>query len=230
MAFGTFGHRRSESTKNGCTGGASQSLHAVSNGGVDVDVQHPHLHHGNELPVRLGIADHFGWAVAVTVNADHEVVDRRRIELVEPDVCAAPIHYEGKRLGLAGTAALVVEVRASAVRATAAALDQLASASTKPCGRFRCELGRRIFPLDIAVQLRTPYEARADAVMYRQVLSEAAHARGWNVHLYEAKHVEGQAAAVLGESSAAFLQRPRETLGPPWTKDHRVALASAIVA
>jgi hypothetical protein len=29
--------------------------------------------------LRVGIADHFGWAVAVTASADHEVVDRRRI-------------------------------------------------------------------------------------------------------------------------------------------------------
>jgi hypothetical protein len=33
--------------------------------------------------VRLGIADHLGWAIAVTSSADYEVVDRRRIELVE---------------------------------------------------------------------------------------------------------------------------------------------------
>ena len=44
--------------------------------------------------MRLGIADHFGWAVAVTATAEGEVVDRRRIELVEPGVTAAPIHYE----------------------------------------------------------------------------------------------------------------------------------------
>jgi hypothetical protein len=36
--------------------------------------------------VRLGIAHHLGWAVAVavTASADHTVVDRRRIELIEP--------------------------------------------------------------------------------------------------------------------------------------------------
>ena len=44
--------------------------------------------------MRVGIADHLGWAVAVTASADHEVVDRRRIELVEPGLPAAPIHYE----------------------------------------------------------------------------------------------------------------------------------------
>jgi arginase len=40
--------------------------------------------------MRLGIADHFGRAVAVTASADHEVVDRRRIELVEAGVTQAP--------------------------------------------------------------------------------------------------------------------------------------------
>jgi hypothetical protein len=43
-------------------------------------------------PMRLGIADHLGWAVAVTAWAGREVADRRRIELVEPGATAAPIH------------------------------------------------------------------------------------------------------------------------------------------
>ena len=85
------------------------------------------------------------------------------------------------------------------------------------------------FPEDIAVQRRVPYEARADAIMYRQELAELAHARGWDVHLYDAKAVEAQAASVLrtGRRGPAG---PRATLGPPWTKDHRVALAATIVA
>jgi hypothetical protein len=57
--------------------------------------------------MRLGIADHLGWAVAVTASAAHEVVDRRRIELIEPGITAAPIHYESRRLDVAGTTALV---------------------------------------------------------------------------------------------------------------------------
>jgi hypothetical protein len=53
--------------------------------------------------MRLGIADHLGWAVAVTASADHEVVDRRRIELVEPGISAAPIHSKDHRIALAAT-------------------------------------------------------------------------------------------------------------------------------
>lgn len=180
--------------------------------------------------MRVGIADHFGWAVAVTASADHEVVDRRRIELVEPGLSAAPIHYESHRLDVAATAALVAEVRASALRATAAALDELAAALPAPVVSISLRTWPTDFPDDIAVQRRSPYEARADAVMYRQVLAEVAHARGWVVHQYVAKHVEAQAAGILAERAEEVLHGPRTRLGPPWAKDHRVALAATVLA
>jgi hypothetical protein len=85
------------------------------------------------------------------------------------------------------------------------------------------------FPDDIAVQRRPPYEARADAVMYRQVLCELARSRGWNVHFYEAKTVVDRAVSVLGGRADGVLLGPRAALGPPWTKDHRMALAATIV-
>jgi hypothetical protein len=65
--------------------------------------------------------------------------------------------------------------------------------------------------------------------MYRQILAEVAQARGWEVRLYDAKRVIGQAADVLGEKAEQILQSPREQLGPPWTKDHRAAFAATIV-
>ncbi len=180
--------------------------------------------------MRLGIADHLGWAVAVTASEDHAVVDRRRIELVEPGLSAAPIHYESARLDVAATEALVAEVRASAARAAAAALDELAAALPAPVVSISLRAWPPDFPADIAVQRRVPYEARADAIMYRQELSELAHARGWAVHLYDAKAVVGQATGLLAERAGEVLEGPRARLGPPWTKDHRVALAATIVA
>ncbi len=73
--------------------------------------------------MRVGIADHFGWAIAVTVSDDHQVIDRRRITLVEPGVSEAPIHYESRRLTDAETTELVAEVRASIRRAATAAFN-----------------------------------------------------------------------------------------------------------
>jgi hypothetical protein len=166
----------------------------------------------------------------VTAAADHSVVDRRRIELVEPGVSAAPIHYQRGRLDVAATAALVAAVRASVVRACTAALDDLAGALPAPVASISLRSWPPDFPDDIAVQRRAPYEARADAIMYRHLLAELARARGWEVHCYDAKHVEAQAADVLGERAEEVLRGPRATLGPPWTKDHRAALAATVVA
>ena len=175
--------------------------------------------------MRLGIADHLGWAVAVLADAEHAVVERRRLTLVEPGVSPAPIHYESARLDVAATAALVSRVRASVLRASAAALDALPA----PIASISLRLWPPDFPDDIAVQRRPPYEARADAIMYRELLAELAHERGWEVHCYDAKHVEAQAAALLGDRADRILHGPRATLGPPWTKDHRVALAATVI-
>ncbi|HEX2043832.1 MAG TPA: hypothetical protein VHF24_14465 [Acidimicrobiales bacterium] len=180
--------------------------------------------------MRLGIAHHLGWAVAVTASVDHQVVDRRRIELIEPGMPTAPIHHEGKHLDDAAAAALVEKVRASAVRAASASLDQLATALPEPIVSMSLRAWPPDFPDDIALQRRAPYEARADSVMYREVLAELAHARGWAVHLYDARDVESQAVSVLGERADEVLHGPRARLGPPWAKDHRMALAATIMA
>jgi hypothetical protein len=179
--------------------------------------------------VRLGIADHFGWAVVVAATADHDVVDRRRIELIEPGITAAPIHYDSKALDVDATAALVAQVRASVARATSASLDELAGSLPAPVVSISLRTWPLDFPEDIAVQRRVPYESRADAIMYRQILSELAQARRWHVHVYDAKRVVAQAVSMLGERADEVLRGPRATLGPPWTKDHRMALAATVV-
>ena len=188
--------------------------------------------------MRLGIAHHFGWAVAVIASADHKVVDRRRIELIEPGVPTAPIHHEGgphllhrsaEPLDDKALTGLVTEVRASVVRGTSLALDELAASSPEPIVSMSLRAWPADFPNDIATQRRVPYESRADSVMYCQVLAELARERGWDVHRYNSKDVENEAARILGERADEVLHGPRAMLGPPWSKDHRMALAATIV-
>lgn len=188
--------------------------------------------------MRLGIAHHLGWAVAVTASADHNVVDRRRIELIEPGLPGAPIHHEGgahplhtaaEPLDDDTLAALVADVRASAVRATSRGLDELATDLPEPIVSISLREWPTDFPDDIAVQRRVPYESRADSVMYRQVFAELARERGWTVHLYSANDVVNAAVGILGARADEVLDGPRATLGPPWSKDHRMALASTIL-
>jgi hypothetical protein len=187
--------------------------------------------------MRLGIAHYFGWAVAVTASADHQVVERRRVELIGPGVPTAPIHHRGgphllhrsaEPLDDNALAALVADVRASVIRVTSATLDKLATASPEPIVSMSLRAWPADFPEDIAVQRRVPYESRADSVMYCQVLSGLARERGWAAHLYNAEDIEDEAARILGERAEEVLHGPRATLGPPWSKDHRMALAATI--
>ncbi|WP_432843153.1 hypothetical protein [Dactylosporangium sp. CA-092794] len=157
-------------------------------------------------------------------------MDRRRIELIEPGLPVAPVEHDTKLLDDAAAAALVARVRASVVRAASASLDGLAAALPGTIESMSLRSWPLDFPDDIAVQRRVPYDSRADSVMYRQVLADLAHDRGWAVHLYDAKDVEGQAARVLGARAGEVLHGPRAELGAPWGKDHRIALAATIIA
>jgi len=188
--------------------------------------------------VRLGISHHLGWAVAVTATADHEVVDRRRMELIEPGLPAAPIHHEGGAYELHRSgddldddalAALVAKVRASVTRTGSAALDQLQAELSEPIVSISLQAWPHDFPQDIAIQRRVPYESRADSIMYREVLAELAARRGWPIHLYD-KEVEQAASRLLDARADDVLRGPRAIIGPPWTKDHRIALAATVMA
>lgn len=181
------------------------------------------------MGVHVGVYDHLGWAVAVTASDDYNVVDRRRMELLEQGVPAMPIHHPGKGLTLDEIEALVAGVRASAERATSASLDALSTSLPSPVSSIRLRALPVEFPTEIAVQLRAPYEARADAVMYRQVLAAAAKTRGWAVKFYDAKTAEADAARILADRADDVLRGPRDRLGPPWTKEHRTALAATIL-
>src|SRR5215472_7855511 len=114
--------------------------------------------------MRLGIAHHLGWAVAVTASADHRVVDRRRIELIDFGLSVAPVEHDIGSLADAAAAALVARVRASVVRTTSAALDRLVEALPEPIVSMSLRSWPPDFPDDIAVLRRAPYNAQADSV------------------------------------------------------------------
>ena len=137
----------------------------------------------------IGVSDHGGWAVLVTVAGDGTLLDRRHVELVDEDLPKIPHHSEGQRLPLDEAVALVERVRVSAERHAKLVLDAVA---TTMSGRVRI-LGIALrqcqeLPPTIAERI-TDYRAQnnADWVMYRKALAAAAEARGWAVHWYDAK-------------------------------------------
>jgi hypothetical protein len=178
----------------------------------------------------VGVSDHGGWAVLVTVARDGALLDRRRVELVDKDLPKIPHHSECQRLPLEEAVALVERVRVSAERHSVLALDALAKAVPNILGmslRICPEL-----PATIAERIQD-YHAQnnADWVMYRRALACAAESRGWPVHWYDAKKVMAAASQALHVKNldAHFLD-VRKAVGPPWNQDHKLAMAAAIVA
>jgi hypothetical protein len=183
------------------------------------------------LDAIVGVSDHGGWAVLVTVASDGTLVDRRNVELVDKHLPSIPHHHEGQRLPIDEAVALVEKVRDSADRHAILALDAVATAlrvhivgiALRECPPLPPTIAERI----------TNYRARnvADWVMYRRALAGAAEARDWNVHWYNAKTVFDAARGVLQvDDLATHFQQIRRSIGPPWTKDHQLAMAAASVA
>jgi hypothetical protein len=176
----------------------------------------------------IGVSDHGGWAVLVTVAHDGTLLDRRRVELVGEGLPKIPHHSECRRLPLDQAVELVERVRESAERHAVLALDEVTTAVPRILGVALRKCPQ--LPPTIAERI-TDYRAQnnADWVMYRKALASAAEARGWPVHWYDAKSVLGAALQALRVDNldAHFLQ-VRKAVGPPWNQDHKLAMAAAI--
>jgi hypothetical protein len=178
----------------------------------------------------IGVSDHGGWAVLVTVARDGTLLDRRRVELVGEGLPKIPHHSECQGLPLDEAVALVERVRVSAEKHAVLALDAVAMAVPRILGIALRKCPQ--LPPTIAERIKD-YRAQnvADWVMYREALASAAEARLWSVHWYDAKSVSGAASRALRVKSfdAHFLQM-RKAVGPPWNNDHKIGMAAAIVA
>lgn len=170
----------------------------------------------------VGVSDHGGWAIFVTVAHDGTLLDRRRVELVDDSLPAIPHHHEGQMLPVDAAVALVERVRESAEKHAVLALDEVALAVPNVCGIALRECPE--LPPTIPERLKD-YRSRnvADWVMYRTALASAAQARGWRVYWYDSKKVQNLA-------TEARFRELRKVVGPPWNNDHRLAMASAIAS
>lgn len=179
----------------------------------------------------VGIADHGGWAILMTTTTEGALLDRRRIDLIEPGLPSLPHHHEGQKLPLDEAVALVEAVRASAARCAVERLEELRAVIRHP---LRSVALRVCPPLpETVAECITNYRAMcvADWVMYRRALANAALEGGMAVHWYDKNRVLADAARLVGRAELDQLfAKTRASWGPPWQADHRAAMAAAIVA
>ena len=190
----------------------------------------------------VGVADHASSPVLVTVAPGGELLDRRRVELLDRGLPEHPHHHEGswavgrylntpgaRTLSLADAVALVERVRASARRGARESLEALAAAVPVPIAAIAIRACPALPPTTEERIADHRAQTVADSVMYREALATAAGARGWVVHWYDRERVFRDAAAALGRRDVdAFLQAMGRTVGPPWQARHKLAAAAAL--
>ena len=192
----------------------------------------------------VGVTEHGSAAALVTLASDGELLDRRRLELIEHGLPTHPHHHEGswavgrylstpgaRPLPLADAVALVARVRASAARGARAGLEALAAAVSLPIVRIAIRACPALPPTTEERIADHRAQTVADSVMYREALASAAAARGWSVLWYDREQVRRDAAAVLGlDDVDAFLLAMGRSIGPPWQARHKLAAAAALAA
>ena len=166
--------------------------------------------------VAVGFRCHSGWAVMVVVSGPPSspiVLDRRRVELVDPSLPRQPFHAVAE----GGLPRSVIDAVAHAASdAAARALGSVARADA--VGVVATE--RRIPPsLDQVLASHTLLHAAEGHLFERAVIEAAADAR-LHVRVVEPKTIEVPAA----------VEALRSSVGAPWQKDHRWASTAALAA
>jgi len=186
----------------------------------------------------LGVADHNGWAECVTVAASRGVpvvVDRRRLELVEPGIPSMPYHHETLKMPRPEGERLVARVRDSVLRTT---FEQVTGLRDELHPLYTIvAMTLRVPPLDfVPVTVAEAHQSynvtcRADGMMYHDALSIAARRLKLPVKHHPRGEEVARAAARLDvsvEDVERFLERAGEPVGKPWQKEHRLAVAAAV--
>ncbi|HEY7189373.1 MAG TPA: hypothetical protein VH436_22605 [Vicinamibacterales bacterium] len=190
------------------------------------------------LTAVLGVADHGGWAVCVTVAANRGVpaiVDRRRIRLIESGVPSQPYHHDTVKMPRADAEKLVARVRESVMRTTLESVKQLRDDLQPPYSIVAMTMRKptlEYVPVTVA-EAHASYSVmcRADGMMYHDALCTAAKRLKIALTLDDRDEEIARAAdrlGVSGQDVEHFLQNAGKSLGPPWQKEHRLAAAAAI--
>jgi hypothetical protein len=192
--------------------------------------------------VALGLKAHSGWAALVAISADGgvlEVIDRRRIELVEDrdaEWAGQPYHEadgqpeeqarEVVEHGIAEARRWAVDqVRAAAARLRDAGHEVAACAVLMPSPMPAWNIAEIL-----AVHMRMH---QAEGVLYPDALARAAKQCRLRLVAVPGKTLHAQASDVLAtglDALAARIAALGKSIGPPWGADQKNAALAAMMA
>jgi len=186
----------------------------------------------------LGVRMHSGWGVVVAVSCDGdsvEVLDRRRIVTTDPGIPGAkqPYHYAvGLGLGeseryLANCAAVSERL---ALEAVSEVVRKLKGQNWLIAGSALLLASGRLLPSLSKILASHALIHTAEGEFFRNAVWQACERLEMQVTAIRERELEERTKAAFGQE-ASRMERTIASLGssvgPPWTKDHKMAALAA---
>lgn len=192
-------------------------------------------------PAAVGVWEHHGWAVLVTIGVEvgePVIIDRRRIELLSPGLPNQPYHHEALKLPVADAQSLVDRVRVDVIERAVAALDGLFADldldTWRPDILTLREPAFRDLPANVSDVLRNQRALySADGMIYHDALQAAARNRQMEVvefHKNDVLQICCDRLECGADELEEILLQFGKDVGSPWQKEHQMAAAAAIDA
>jgi hypothetical protein len=189
----------------------------------------------------LGIQMHSGWGVVVAVAGEIksiEILDRRRIVTADPAVAGAnqPYHH-ASHLELSAAENYLASCTATSSRMASMAIEELLRELEG--NRYRITgasvllASGRSLPAVAKILASHPLIHTAEGEFFRHAARRGCENLQIPVTAIRERELDKQAEATFGSEASrmrASIAGMRNSIGPPWTKDHKnAALAAALV-
>jgi hypothetical protein len=188
----------------------------------------------------IGVRMHSGWGVIVCVSGNSvapEVVDRRRIVIIEPTMEGAkqPYHFV-ESLGLEDAEHHLQKCAAVsqrlALKAISEMLDAVSARNYRVAGCGMLLSSGRALPALPNILASHALVHTAEGEFFRKVVREACeHCRITVVGIRE-RELDDRATAAFGKTAARVRQHISnlgKTVGSPWTQDEKTAALAGLI-
>jgi hypothetical protein len=191
------------------------------------------------MKVAFGLKAHSGWASLIVLGVDDgqfEVIDRRRLELVEEEWAKQPYHAaeeletkEARQIVKRGISAAHLHAR----RAIRDAVKRAEKYGHRIAG-CAVLMGESMPDWTVEQILAVHFRMhKAEGVLFREALAAAARYSKIKVVEIPEKTLEQFAVQSLGTSSsklAELVSTLGKSIGAPWGKDQKEATVAAMIA
>lgn len=192
----------------------------------------------NSGRVAIGLRAHSGWAAMVALlesSGEITIVDRRRINLADPQVPGFPQPYHAAAEAPAGRARQLVDGCVAACRRLAGegirlAVEDLSLRGLKVVACGVLTGSGRALPAFEAILASHPMLHTAEGEMFREALLDGAARCGLATRTLKERDAYMRAAAALGIAPSEMrgcVQALGASIGPPWREDQKLAAAAA---